>query len=377
MKQVIKIIIPLLIIIFIFSIVLNMRNKQEMIDLTDFSDDEIFFPLIADFQNNTKGNVINANDITAFTFVCTDTGVPVENVDILVIDIMGNTITTLKSDKNGIAGISGLASNTVYRFKLSDSANSNDKRTFRYKTNNKYCSDYRSVFIITDKNYSREELNDLSDKYYTDLEFNANLNSLESKGYSDNWNYISGVYVFKYLDLLDTKIYINSRYSQTDSVITRYINASVSGAEVLDYKIKPIDTDFNVDYSNNEAVITGKSLDFSSLAKLIITFKKNGIIYKASKTIDVLANQEINATLKITLTMDNKKLSNGKLVIEPLSIGTSVSLNNKFEKIADDEGLIKMVIGNGTYIATKYYNNEKIDSIIFIVRRNEYQNIIF
>ena len=377
MKQFIKIIIPLLIIIFIFSIVLNMRNKQEMIDLTDFSDDELFFPLIADFQNNTKGNVINDNDITAFTFVCTDTGVPVENVDILVIDIMGNTITTLKSDKNGIAGISGLASNTVYRFKLSDSANSNDKRTFRYKTNNRYGSDYRSVFIITDKNYSREELNDLSDKYYTDLEFNANLNSLESKGYSDNWNYISGVYVFKYLDLLDTKIYINSRYSQTDSVITRYINVSVSGAEVLDYKIKPIDTDFNVDYSNNEAVITGKSLDFSSLAKLIITFKKNGIIYKASKTIDVLANQEINATLKITLTMDNKKLSNGKLVIEPLSIGTSVSLNNKFEKIADDEGLIKMVIGNGTYIATKYYNNEKIDSIIFTVRRNEYQNIIF
>ena len=100
------------------------------------------------------------------------------------------------------------------------------------------------------------------------------------------------------------------------------------------------------------------------------------MIYKAAKTIDLFANLNVNSIIDMTITKDNEILSGATILIERLSLGTSVTYTEKQEKTIED-GYFQLSVSSGVYKITKSYNGKVLGTLLFTVRNNEFQTIVF
>lgn len=362
-------------------------TRSNIVDLTSLKDNDVYFPLLSDIKNEEDSYAINANSIVFYADVVDEYGNSVSDAEVVIKDDVGRDICTLITDENGLAGVSGLSTSNGYHISLGESVQTSYKRSYQFHTKNKSDSTYRVVFVVTKKEYTSSEYDELVEKYENKIFKNTSiLSSLEFTKMHDNWNYLSGCYTFKQKDLVGINLYINSLKHAYDSedktkiYLERRFTVMVSDAEVLDYQIKGLEDNPSIKIlsEDKEIVVTNYDKDniSSYLAQLIVTFKKHGVIYKTSKTIDLFANQYSNSIIDMTITKDNELLSGATIIIERLSTGSSVSYMDKSEMVIEDSHF-QISASSGVYKVTKVYQGEVLDTMIFTIRNNEHQTIVF
>lgn len=376
----------LLIIMLIGRVFLKVTNSN-IVDFTSLKENDLYFPILADIKEEKSSFDINANSIVFYGAVIDEEENPLANIEVVIKDIIGREIATLKTDEFGFFGISGLATSNTYYLSLGNNVETSYRIKYHFNTENSIDSTYQVVFAVTKKEYTSSDYDQLVESYKKKVFKNSSsISSMEFTKMHDSWNYLSGSYTFRQKDLIGTKLYINSKkheYDNEDKTTTyleRRFTVSISDSQVLDYTIKAKEENKNITIipKDNEIVVTNydKKNITTYLGTLTVTFKKDGKIYKTSKTIDLLANLYSNSIIDMTVTKDKELLSGAIIRIERLPIGTSVSYLDKQEIVVEDSHF-QINASSGVYRVTKIYQGEVLGTLVFTVRNNENQTIIF
>ena len=349
--------------IILVVIIIFLLNNEKVIDYTNLKESEIFMSSFADYLEDLP--IKNSKTSTYCLFkVVDENDKPIEGATIKLYKITNEQIT-LETNKDGIAGVSGLERGT-YNFKQTKTADGLA-----------LMEDYQEVNLLNENcNFTIKNTKKESTIKNNNEKQIVNLESVEHKENRKSDDNFEEEYLFLKDELVGEKLIIDyQKEKKEDNVLKRKCMINITNSFIKEIKIELDSDEEKIVNSNNKVTNVFKDNESFYLisnndelkevkAKLIITFEKDGKTYKVFKNVILGKNEELG---KINII--NKTDKNLNIKIKEVNLSTNeekdyeeFTLNKKIEATINK-------VPSGSY-KINVYDNKKLKSFIYLEVEN-------